>query len=77
LQIDFPPTDKIWNGLRPVTPDGLPYIGCTEQFKNVIVAGGHAMLGISEGPGTGFLVAQLIAGKQPEIDINAFKLSRF
>jgi len=77
LQIEFPPADKIWCGLRPVTPDGLPYIGYTQQFKNLIVAGGHAMLGISEGPGTGLLVTQLIEGKQTEIDMAAFKVERF
>lgn len=77
LKIDFPPADKIWNGLRPVTPDGLPYIGFTQQYNNLIVAGGHAMLGISEGPGTGLIVTQLIGNKKPEIDINAFKLNRF
>ncbi|MFM6926147.1 MAG: hypothetical protein ACKOU7_11645, partial [Ferruginibacter sp.] len=34
----------MWNGLRPVTPDGLPYIDRTTNYKNVIIAGGHAML---------------------------------
>ena len=43
LEIDFPPADKIWNGLRPVTPDGLPYIGRTKEYNNVVVAGGHAV----------------------------------
>ncbi|RYZ92800.1 MAG: FAD-binding oxidoreductase, partial [Sphingobacteriaceae bacterium] len=77
LKIDFPPTDKIWNGLRPVTPDGLAYIGKTNEFSNVVVAGGHAMLGISQGPGTGLIVAQLLQNKKPEISIGAFKLNRF
>ena len=77
LRIDFPPADKIWNGLRPVTPDGLPYIGFTQPYNNLIVAGGHAMLGISEGPGTGLLVSQLIENKKTEIDISAFDLNRF
>jgi D-amino-acid dehydrogenase len=77
LKIDFPPTDKIWNGLRPVTPDGLPYIGRTSKYANVIFAGGHAMLGISQGPGTGLLVSQLIQKRNTEIDISAFKVERF
>ncbi|MEP6711801.1 MAG: FAD-dependent oxidoreductase [Ferruginibacter sp.] len=77
LKIDFPPTDKIWNGLRPVTPDGLPYIGKTSKYDNVIFAGGHAMLGISEAPGTGLLVSQLIQKQNAEIDISAFKVERF
>jgi D-amino-acid dehydrogenase len=77
LRIDFPPADKIWNGLRPVTPDGLPYIGKTREYDNVIVAGGHAMLGISQGTGTGLLVSQLASDASPEITITAFGLNRF
>lgn len=77
LQIDFPPANKIWNGLRPVTPDGLPYIGKTREYSNVVVAGGHAMLGISQGTGTGLLVSQVLNGSDPEIDISAFELARF
>jgi D-amino-acid dehydrogenase len=77
LQIDFPPTDKIWNGLRPVTPDGLPYIGQHSQYDNLIIAGGHAMLGISEGTGTGKLVSQIMQRKTTDIDIRAFRVERF
>jgi D-amino-acid dehydrogenase len=77
LKIDFPPTDKIWNGLRPVTPDGLPYIGRVSKFNNVVIAGGHAMLGISEGTGTGKIVSQLIKKIKTEIAIEAFKPQRF
>jgi len=77
LQIEFPPADKIWHGLRPVTPDGLPYIGKSEKLNNVIFAGGHAMLGVSMGTGTGKLVSQLIGNKKTEIDIRAFDIRRF
>ncbi|HNG63036.1 MAG TPA: FAD-dependent oxidoreductase [Ferruginibacter sp.] len=77
LTIDFPPADKIWNGLRPVTPDGLPYIGRVNNFENVIVAGGHAMLGISEGTGTGKLVSEITQHKTTSVDISAFKPQRY
>lgn len=77
LKIDFPPANKIWNGLRPVTPDGLPYIGRTSGLDNVIIAGGHAMLGISEGTGTGKIVTQLISNENPAINIQAFDPGRF
>lgn len=77
LKIDFPPVDKIWNGLRPVTPDGLPYIGKIAEFENVVFAGGHAMLGISEGTGTGKLVSEIIRRKHTSVDISAFKPTRF
>ncbi|HEX2682311.1 MAG TPA: FAD-dependent oxidoreductase, partial [Ferruginibacter sp.] len=77
LKIDFPPTNEIWSGLRPVTPDGLPYIGRTKQFDNLVIAGGHAMLGISMGTGTGKIVTEIIGGKKPSINIDAFKIQRF
>jgi D-amino-acid dehydrogenase len=77
LKIDFPPTDKIWNGLRPVTPDGLPYIGYHSTLQNVLFAGGHAMLGISQGTGTGKLVTELVQKKAPNINLSAFTLNRF
>ena len=77
LKIDFPPADKIWSGLRPVSPDGLPYIGKTSTYENVVFAGGHAMLGISEGAGTGLLVSQIVKNKKTEIDISAFNVERF
>jgi D-amino-acid dehydrogenase len=77
LQIDFPPIDKIWNGLRPVTPDGLPYIGYHSTLQNVLFAGGHAMLGISQGTGTGKLVTELLQKKAPSIELGAFGVERF
>jgi D-amino-acid dehydrogenase len=77
LKIDFPPPGKIWNGLRPVTPDGLPYIGRVQGFDNVVIAGGHAMLGISQGTGTGKLVSEIIQDKTTSLDISAFKTGRF
>lgn len=77
LKIGQPQESKIVCGLRPVTPDGLPYIGRTGQFKNAVIAGGHAMLGISQGMGTGLLVAQLLDNKKTEIDISAFAVDRF
>ncbi len=77
LKIDFPPIEKIWTGLRPVTPDGLPYIGKPNGYDNVIIAGGHAMLGISEGAGTGKIVSDLIDKKNAPINITAFSPDRF
>lgn len=77
LKIEFPPADKIWSGLRPVTPDGLPYIDRAEKYNNVLIAGGHAMLGISEATGTGRLVTDIIQHKTSDIDVSAFRLNRF
>jgi D-amino-acid dehydrogenase len=63
--------------LRPVTPDGLPYIGRPENLENVVIAGGHAMVGVSLAPGTGKIVTGIIENKKTEIDISAFKVNRF
>jgi len=77
LKIDFPPKEKIWTGLRPVTPDGLPYIGKTNHYDNLLIGGGHAMLGISEGAATGAILADLVADEKTPIDISAFQVERF
>ena len=53
----------IWSGLRPCTPDGLPYIGKLPSFKNLVVATGHSMLGLSLGPITGKIVRDLHKGE--------------
>jgi len=68
---------EIWRGLRPCTPDGLPYIGRPCSYDNVIVAAGHGMLGISTAPATGKIVSQLATNKKPSIDLSAFSIERF
>lgn len=54
-----------WAGLRPVSADGLPYLGRTEAIGNLIVNTGHAMMGLSLAPVSGRLVADLLAGEPP------------
>lgn len=66
-----------WRGLRPCSPDGLPYIGRLRTYRNIIVATGHAMVGMSLGPVTGSLVADLVAGRAPSIDIGLLDPERF
>lgn len=68
---------KPWVGLRPVSPDGMPYLGRARDWSNVIIATGHAMMGISLGPVTGELVAQLLVGDKPAIDLSLLKPERF
>ena len=53
----------MWNGLRPCSPDGLPYIGRSRKYDNLTIATGHAMLGLSLAPITGQLVSELISGQ--------------
>ena len=66
-----------WVGLRPVSPDGLPYIGRTSLVRNLVVATGHAMMGVSLGPITGELVAQILLGKPTSIDLRHASVDRF
>ena len=77
LQVQFPGPDNIWHGYRPLSPDGLPYIGRHQKYSNLTIAGGHAMLGISLAAGTGKLVEEILGHKKTSIDIGGFKVERF
>jgi D-amino-acid dehydrogenase len=68
---------EVWRGLRPCTPDGLPLIGRTRRWENVVLATGHAMIGVSLGPITGKLVAQIVAGEKPMVDLAAVDPARY
>lgn len=59
-------------GLRPVTPDGLPFIGRVRSWKNLSLATGHAMMGWSLGPVTGKLITEIISGTRPSMSLAAF-----
>ncbi|WP_457616537.1 NAD(P)/FAD-dependent oxidoreductase [Lutibacter sp.] len=63
-------------GLRPCTPDGLPYIGRTSNCKNVTIATGHAMMGWTLGPATGKLVCEIISDKKPTLDLTPYHPER-
>jgi len=63
-------------GLRPVSPDGLPYIGKPKNIDNLTIATGHAMMGWSMGPATGKLVTELISGDKTSMDISPFDPQR-
>lgn len=63
-------------GMRPVSPDGLPYIGRSDQFTNLTFATGHAMMGWSLGPATGKLVSEIIDDKKTSMDILPFNPAR-
>lgn len=72
LQIPEKDKESAQCGLRPVSPDGLPYIGRPKALDNLIVATGHAMMGWSLGPATGKLVTELISGDKLSMDITPF-----
>jgi D-amino-acid dehydrogenase len=77
LSISEPEIKNAWFGYRPVTPDGLPYIGPHPRYRNLIFAGGHAMLGLSAAAGTGKLVEEIAGKKKLTMDIAAFRPDRF
>jgi D-amino-acid dehydrogenase len=68
---------EIWRGLRPCSPDGLPFLGRVPHRHNVIVATGHGMLGISLAPISGSVVAQLVTHQEPSMSIAALSVERF
>jgi len=76
-QISMPQKEQVWYGLRPCSPDGLPYIGRTTRYKNLVIASGHAMMGLSLAPATGKLVQQIIEHQTPTIDIQLYKPERY
>lgn len=63
-------------GMRPVSPDGLPYIGKSNSFKNLTFATGHAMMGWSLGPATGKLVSEIIGEKKTSMNVSPFSPDR-
>jgi D-amino-acid dehydrogenase len=68
---------KPWSGLRPVSPDGMPYIGRTQRWKNLTVATGHAMMGLSLAPATGKIVADLLGGEKSPVALELMSPDRF
>lgn len=66
-----------WRGLRPCSPDGLPYVGRTAKFANLTLATGHAMMGLSLGPITGRLVAEILTGRKLAIDLTPLSPDRY
>ena len=66
-----------WSGLRPVSPDGMPYIGKTQRWSNLHIATGHAMMGLSLAPATGKIIADQLAGEPAPFDLKLCSPDRF
>jgi D-amino-acid dehydrogenase len=77
MTLAMPAEKDIWYGFRPCTPDGLPYIGRAGKLSNLLIAGGHAMSGLSLGPATGKIIAELANGLPTSVKIDAFSPERF
>jgi len=77
MKVEMPAVEKVWHGLRPCSPDGLPYIGRSKKYKNLILATGHSMLGISLGPGTGKLISEIVNEEKSSMDLSMFDSERY
>ena len=64
-------------GHRPSTPDSLPVIGRSERYQNVFFAFGHNHSGLTLGGMTGKLIADIVAGRHPPVDLSPFNPARF
>jgi D-amino-acid dehydrogenase len=65
--------ETVWRGLRPLSADGLPMIGRLPGTPRVAVATGHGHVGVSMAPGTGRLIAELLTGRRPSLDLEPLR----
>lgn len=68
---------EVWRGLRPCTPDGLPLIGRAGNYKNIVLATGHQLLGLQTAPASGRLTAEIALHESPSFDPKPFSPERF
>lgn len=71
------PAEETWFGWRPMTWDSLPIIGPVPQLANAFLATGHNMIGLTLAPATGRLIAELITGRSPHLDVQPYSVKRF
>ncbi len=77
LNIVAPKKENVWHGLRPCSPDGLPYIGRANHLRNLLIATGHGMMGVSLAPATARLIADLITQSKQQLNLTPFDPNRF
>jgi len=78
MKVSMPIQSEVWHGLRPCSPDGLPYVGRSKKFSNLIFATGHAMMGVSLAPATGKIINQLVNEEKVNLNyIGAFDPGRY
>jgi len=70
-------TLDVWSGFRPCTPDSLPFLGRSERYRNLSIACGHGHIGMGLAPISGRLIAQVVAGEQPDVDLTPFRVGRY
>jgi glycine oxidase len=70
------PVERTWAGLRPGSPDGMPFLGRVSGWDNAFIATGHHRAGIQLSPATGRIMADLILGRTPALSVDAFRPDR-
>jgi glycine oxidase len=70
------PLERCWAGLRPGSPDGLPYLGPVPGWDNLFVAAGHFRSGIQLSPVTGLVLSEVLTGRPPSLPLEPFRLDR-
>ena len=68
--------NNVASGLRPVSPDGLPFIGRSSKCKNLIIATGHAMMGWGMATATGLITSEILEGKKTSLNIESYSPDR-
>ena len=74
MKVDMPKEEDTWFGFRPCTPSGMPIIARDKKLSNVVLATGHAMMGLSLAPATGKLVTQIISEQPLSVSTKMFQL---
>lgn len=77
IEVQLPEKAEVWSGLRPCSPDGIPYVGRVERFSNLTLATGHGMMGISLGPATGKLVSEVVTNAPTSMNMQPLAPLRF
>lgn len=67
---------RSWAGLRPGSPDQLPFLGRLPEFENLYVGAGHFRSGLQMSPGTGSVLADLLLGQEPQISLDGLTVDR-
>lgn len=68
---------EVWSGLRPCTPDGIPFAGRAAAYRNLSVCCGHGHIGLGLAPATGMLIAQIIAGEPADPVLTPLRVGRY
>ena len=66
-----------WMGHRPMMADSKPVISVSPQHRNVFYAFGHGHYGLTQGPTTGRIIADMVTGNEPSTDLSPFRFDRF